>query len=77
MDAEYSLYCVNCGSAGGSLVLENEDILRCIQQWTVPRMVSGLRKCFSNFDKNVTTYLCFHKHTISRFSNQLPQLQVT
>ncbi|CAK1598068.1 unnamed protein product [Parnassius mnemosyne] len=32
-------YCVNCSSASGSMVLEDEQIFHCIQQWTSPLSV--------------------------------------
>lgn len=34
-----SVYCVNCGSAGGSMLLEDEQIRHCVQQWTAPLLV--------------------------------------
>lgn len=38
------VFCVNYGSAGGSMLLEDEQILHCIQQWTAPRLV--ITTCF-------------------------------
>lgn len=35
-----SVFCVNCGSASGSMLLENEAIRSIVQQWNAPRLVS-------------------------------------
>ncbi|CAG9792182.1 unnamed protein product [Diatraea saccharalis] len=32
------VFCVNCGSASGCMVLEDEQILQCIQHWVAPRL---------------------------------------
>lgn len=37
-----NVFCINCGSASGSMVLEDEQILHCVQQWTAPRLVSKI-----------------------------------
>ncbi|RVE50307.1 hypothetical protein evm_005142 [Chilo suppressalis] len=34
-----STFCVNCGSASGSMVLDDEQIRHCIQQWCAPLVV--------------------------------------
>ncbi|XP_063829743.1 uncharacterized protein LOC135080779 [Ostrinia nubilalis] len=39
MEMMESIFCVNCGSASGSMVLEDEQILHCIQQWRAPLSV--------------------------------------
>ncbi|RVE47928.1 hypothetical protein evm_007442 [Chilo suppressalis] len=36
-----STFCVNCGSASGSMVLDDEQIRHCIQQWCAPLVVQA------------------------------------